>query len=91
MSSAPITRTHRLAVARAWEGQHIPTLITVNRWLGTGLIVDDESAQLERLAQLVADAEGKLSRVQDYCGRIYGHTGGDECADCLFSKPPEQP
>jgi hypothetical protein len=58
--SAPITRTHRLAVARAWEGDGRARPTWVHRWIETGAGAHDaEEATLERLAQLVADAEGK--------------------------------
>lgn len=89
---AQVTRDHRLAVARAWEGDGPPAGGQVQRWAEAGTVIGDDSARFERLAQLVADAEGKLHRAQDYCGRIYGHSYvGAECADCLFPKPPEQP
>lgn len=64
MSSAPITRTHRLAVARAWEGFfRLPAYIQT--WADSGEIDRYNTSalskleSLERLAQLVADAESK--------------------------------
>lgn len=55
----PITKQHRLSVARAWEGaQDVDDFRTnARRWAQTGLVVDSDSEGLERLAQLVADAE----------------------------------
>ena len=59
--TSPITRTHRLAVARAWEVDERLTPF-VQRWTETGNLTADVFAAtiqtLERLAQLVADAEG---------------------------------
>ena len=59
--TAPITRTHRLAVARAWFGadeltEFLQCYVDGDKgpYLGAPSVV----AQLERLAQLVADAEG---------------------------------
>lgn len=58
--SATVTKQHRLSVARAWEGD--PDVdgfrLETRRWAQTGLVVDADSAGLERLAQLVANAEG---------------------------------
>ncbi len=53
---APVTKSHRLAVARAWEGKNGP-IEELQRWAdagNVGYVVD----LFERLAQLVADAEG---------------------------------
>ena len=94
--SAPITRTHRLAVARAWAGEDSLAPF-VQGWVEDGHVVRDQFKPvietLERLAQLVADAEGPLRQIQDHCRKVYGHAyaGGDKCADCHFPKPPEQP
>lgn len=59
----PITKAHRLSVARAWEGDE-PTSLFFRTWIDGGLMGSWPTAQetirmLERLAQLVADAEGK--------------------------------
>lgn len=58
----PVSRNHRLAVARAWEGDE-PTSLFFRTWIDGGLMGSWPTAQetihmLERLAQLVADAEG---------------------------------
>ena len=55
-----VTRTHRLAVARAWEGDE-PQSDHVKSWLNGEPVVPsltDTTEMLERMAQLVADAEG---------------------------------
>lgn len=56
-----ITRTHRLSVARAWEGEDSLAPF-VHSWVEDGHVVRDQFKPvietLERLAQLVADAEG---------------------------------
>ncbi len=58
--SAVVTREHRLSVARAWEGTRIEQDV-VNAWAGgrvSGYVgFSNLVARLERLAQLVADAE----------------------------------
>ena len=59
--TAPITKSHRLSVARAWEGSD-DLSVFIQRWVAgepPGWVnVEDVIAQLDRLSQLVADAEG---------------------------------
>lgn len=60
----PITRAHRLSVARAWEGDKQEPRDFVQYWVDTGNHTAGYLATglvLERLAQLVADAEAKQS------------------------------
>jgi hypothetical protein len=55
----PITRHHRLSVARAWEDDGVESAFALRwvngEWPGP---LTPTLAKLERLAQLVADAEG---------------------------------
>ena len=57
--TAPITKAHRLAVARAWADGDANLSIETRRWIASGVADYGEEAALERLAQLVADAEGR--------------------------------
>lgn len=55
--TAPITKSHRLSVARAWEGDE-PFSSFVQHWVETGEAKASavKRARLNKLAQLVADA-----------------------------------
>ena len=90
-----VTRAHRSRVAIAYEGDERLSVF-VKRWVeGEGAIhpnVESALESLERMAQLLADAEGasrKLRFVQDRCWKEHGHHfADDKCLWCLFERAP---
>jgi hypothetical protein len=99
----PITREHRLSVARAWEGDELAA-VPVQTWVATGALesrgipsVRNRLEALERLAQLMADAEPKpieggalvmaLTEVMREADRKFEKVGGStrhHVRDCLI-------
>ena len=89
-----VTRAHRSRVAIAYEGDERLSVF-VKRWVeGEGAIhpnVESALESLERMAQLLADAEGKPGAVQTRCWKVTGHHYIDgKCAVCLFPEPPKE-
>lgn len=62
----PITRDHRLSVARAWLNRPGDELALVKSWANSELVTGSFFETLERLAQLVADAEGAWIPVAEW-------------------------
>lgn len=57
---SPISKAHRLSVARAWDGRPDQLDDFVRDWAETGRCDMKLHHALERLAQLVADAETRV-------------------------------